>query len=189
MPPPSGCPFPLRHGEPAAASLAAVRGALRGPGPLADPLVHRPHGEPYKGFSIACYMLGYGVIRLFHRVRAAARQGARIRRVWIPDRPGQASENFYRQFTWFNFTTGQILNVLLVAVAVILMAVFSVPGAVDDFRPRDPAADRTQAPKEGEVTEGPASNGRCDTASYLILLRKWIASTWTTMPQPYSIHA
>jgi hypothetical protein len=48
-------------------------------------------------------------------------------------------DNFVSQFTWFNFTTGQILNVLLVAAAVILMVVFSA-------RARH-AADAPEAPR------------------------------------------
>ena len=80
--------------------------------------------RPYKGFSIALYMMGYGIIRFF------------IEYVRQPDKgmgPGGYGypivlvklDNFYSQFTWFNFTTGQILNVLLVAAAVVLMLLFS----------------------------------------------------------------
>jgi len=80
--------------------------------------------RPYKGFSIALYMLGYGIIRFF------------LEYVRQPDKgmgPGgygypivlQKLGNFYSQFSWFNFTTGQILNVLLIAAAVVLMLWFS----------------------------------------------------------------
>lgn len=80
--------------------------------------------RPYKGFSIALYMMGYGIIRFF------------IEYVRQPDKgmgPGGWGypivlvklDNYYSQFTWFNFTTGQILNVLLVAASVVLMLLFS----------------------------------------------------------------
>jgi phosphatidylglycerol---prolipoprotein diacylglyceryl transferase len=79
--------------------------------------------RPYKGFVIGMYMIGYGVIRFF------------LEYVRQPDRgigPGgwgypivlQHLENFQSQFSWVNFTTGQILNVLLVAAGFVMMAVF-----------------------------------------------------------------
>ncbi len=79
--------------------------------------------SPYKGFTTACYIMGYGIIRFFIEY---ARQ---------PDKgigPGGFGypiilaplDNYYAQFSFFNFTTGQILNVLMIAAAVIMMAVF-----------------------------------------------------------------
>lgn len=93
--------------------------------------------RPYKGFSVACYMLGYGVIRFF------------IEYVRQPDRGiGRGGfgypivlvklDNFYSQFTFFNFTTGQILNVLLIAAAVVVMLVLS--------RRKSPAASEVETP-------------------------------------------
>jgi phosphatidylglycerol---prolipoprotein diacylglyceryl transferase len=80
--------------------------------------------RPYKGFSIALYMMGYGIIRFF------------LEYLRQPDKgmgPGGWGypivlvklDNYYSQFTWFNFTTGQILNVLLIAASVVLMLLFS----------------------------------------------------------------
>ena len=80
--------------------------------------------RPYKGFSIACYMLGYGVIRFFIEYVRQPDKGLGFGGYGYPIVLVKL-QNFYSQFTWFNFTTGQILNVLLVAVALILMAVFS----------------------------------------------------------------
>jgi len=79
--------------------------------------------SPYKGFTTACYIMGYGIIRFFIEY---ARQ---------PDKgigPGGFGypiilaplDNYYAQFSFFNFTTGQILNVLMIVAAVIMMAVF-----------------------------------------------------------------
>jgi phosphatidylglycerol:prolipoprotein diacylglycerol transferase len=79
--------------------------------------------KPYKGFVICWYMIGYGIIRFFIEY---ARQ---------PDKglgPGgfgypiilQPLGNYYSQVSLFNFTTGQILNVLLIAAAVVMMAIF-----------------------------------------------------------------
>jgi phosphatidylglycerol:prolipoprotein diacylglycerol transferase len=80
--------------------------------------------RPYKGFSIACYMLGYGVIRFFIEYVRQPDKGMGFGGYGYPIVLVKL-ENFYSQFTWFNFTTGQILNILLIAAAVILMAVFS----------------------------------------------------------------
>ena len=79
--------------------------------------------KPYKGFVIACYMMGYGVIRFFIEYARQPDKGIGsggygypiILRRWTTT---------IAQFSWFNFTTGQILNVLLIAAAVIMMAVF-----------------------------------------------------------------
>src|SRR5208283_1495223 len=80
--------------------------------------------RPYKGFSIACYMLGYGVIRFFIEYVRQPDKGIGFGGYGYPITLVKL-DNFYSQFTWFNFTTGQILNVLLIAAAIILMAVFS----------------------------------------------------------------
>ena len=150
--------------------------------------------RPYKGFSIACYMLGYGVIRFFIEYVRQPDKGIGFGGYGYPSR-SCTLDNFYRQFTWFNFTTGQILNVLLIAAAVILMAVFSARAQRTARHARGAAPDRAKAPEEGEVDRGArpgrtrAPIGRCDSTSYSILLRKWIASTSTTMPRPYSIRA
>ena len=80
--------------------------------------------RPYKGFSIACYMLGYGVIRFFIEYVRQPDKGMGYGGYGYPITFVHL-DNFVSQFTWFNFTTGQILNVLLIAAALILMAVFS----------------------------------------------------------------
>jgi phosphatidylglycerol:prolipoprotein diacylglycerol transferase len=80
--------------------------------------------RPYKGFSIACYMLGYGLIRFFIEYVRQPDKGMGFGGYGYPITLVKL-DNFYSQFTWFNFTTGQILNVLLIVTAIILMAVFS----------------------------------------------------------------
>ena len=80
--------------------------------------------RPYKGFSIAFYMLGYGVIRFFIEYVRQPDKGIGLGGYGYPITFVHL-DNYISQFTWFNFTTGQILNVLLIAAAVILMAVFS----------------------------------------------------------------
>jgi phosphatidylglycerol:prolipoprotein diacylglycerol transferase len=94
--------------------------------------------RPYKGFSIAFYMLGYGVIRFFIEYIRQPDKGLGFGGYGYPITLVHL-DNFTSQFTWFNFTTGQILNVLLIAAAVILMAVFSA-------RARRPA-DSPEAPR------------------------------------------
>jgi phosphatidylglycerol:prolipoprotein diacylglycerol transferase len=80
--------------------------------------------RPYKGFSIACYMLGYGIIRFFIEYVRQPDKGIGMGGYGYPIVLVKL-ENFYSQFTWFNFTTGQILNVLLIAAAVITMLFLS----------------------------------------------------------------
>jgi phosphatidylglycerol:prolipoprotein diacylglycerol transferase len=80
--------------------------------------------RPYKGFSVACYMLGYGVIRFFIEYVRQPDKGLGFGGYGYPITLVKL-DNFSSQFTWFNFTTGQILNVLLIAAALILMAVLS----------------------------------------------------------------
>ncbi|MGO9310472.1 MAG: prolipoprotein diacylglyceryl transferase [Spirochaetia bacterium] len=93
--------------------------------------------RPYKGFSIACYMLGYGVIRFFIEYVRQPDKGMGFGGYGYPITLVKL-DNFYSQFTWFNFTTGQILNVLLIAAAVILMAVFSARARRTDAAPETP---------------------------------------------------
>jgi phosphatidylglycerol:prolipoprotein diacylglycerol transferase len=80
--------------------------------------------RPYKGFSIACYMLGYGVIRFFIEYVRQPDKGIGMGGYGYPIVLVKL-ENFYSQFTLFNFTTGQILNVLLIAAAVVVMLLLS----------------------------------------------------------------
>jgi phosphatidylglycerol---prolipoprotein diacylglyceryl transferase len=73
--------------------------------------------KPYNGFVIAWYMIGYGVFRFFiEYARQPDRQiGFPIVLVHLGN-PGE--------FSWFNFTMGQILNVVLIAAAVIALFAF-----------------------------------------------------------------
>ena len=91
--------------------------------------------RPYRGFSVACYMLGYGVIRFFIEYVRQPDKGIGLGGYGYPITFVHL-DNFVSQFTWFNFTTGQILNVLLIAAAVILMAVFSARAGARPTRPR-----------------------------------------------------
>ncbi|MGA2611886.1 MAG: prolipoprotein diacylglyceryl transferase [Spirochaetia bacterium] len=73
--------------------------------------------KPYNGVVIAWYMIGYGVFRFFIEYAREPDKGIGFPITLVPlSSPGQ--------FSWFNFTTGQILNVLLIAGAVIALAVF-----------------------------------------------------------------
>ena len=112
-------------------------------------MVHHQKARPYKGFSIACYMLGYGVIRFFIEYVRQPDKGLGFGGYGYPITFVHL-DNFVSQFTWFNFTTGQILNVLLIAAAVILMAVFSAR-ARRGRRARGAAPNGPKAPQEGEV--------------------------------------
>jgi phosphatidylglycerol:prolipoprotein diacylglycerol transferase len=75
--------------------------------------------RPYKGFSIACYMLGYAVIRFFIEYVREPDKGIGYPITLVP------LSNYYSQWSPLNFTTGQILNLILVAASLVMMAVFS----------------------------------------------------------------
>ena len=91
--------------------------------------------NPYNGFVIAWYMIGYGVIRFF--IEYAREPDRRIGYpiTLVP------KDNPLTQFSWFNFTTGQILNVLLIGGAVIAM--FAFPPGRARRRPRKPGRRRS----------------------------------------------
>ena len=79
--------------------------------------------RPYKGFVIACYCIGYAVFRFFIEYtrqpdKGLGPGGFGYPIVLVP------LDNYYSQFSFFNFTTGQILNVLMIAAAVVMMAIF-----------------------------------------------------------------
>jgi phosphatidylglycerol---prolipoprotein diacylglyceryl transferase len=80
--------------------------------------------KPYKGFVIACYALGYGVIRFFIEYTRQPDKGIGLGGYGYP-LILQPLDNYLSQFSWFNFSTGQILNVLMIAAAFIMMAAFS----------------------------------------------------------------
>ena len=80
--------------------------------------------KPYKGFVIACYAVGYGVIRFFIEYARQPDRGIGFGGYGYPIIL-QPLDNFLGQFSWFNFSTGQILNVLLILTGVIMMAIFS----------------------------------------------------------------
>jgi phosphatidylglycerol:prolipoprotein diacylglycerol transferase len=66
---------------------------------------------------IAWYMIGYGVFRFFIEYAREPDKGIGFPITLVPlNGPGQ--------FSWFNFTTGQILNVLLIAAAAVALAAF-----------------------------------------------------------------
>ncbi|HEY9593480.1 MAG TPA: prolipoprotein diacylglyceryl transferase [Spirochaetia bacterium] len=79
--------------------------------------------KPYKGFVLACYILGYGVIRFFIEYVRQPDKGIGFLGAGYPIIL-QPLDNYVSQFSFFNFTTGQILNVLMIVAAFILMAAF-----------------------------------------------------------------
>jgi phosphatidylglycerol---prolipoprotein diacylglyceryl transferase len=79
--------------------------------------------KPYKGFVICWYMIGYGIIRFFIEYARQPDKGLGFGGFGYPIIL-QPLGNYYSQVSLFNFTTGQILNVLLIGAAVIMMAIF-----------------------------------------------------------------
>jgi phosphatidylglycerol:prolipoprotein diacylglycerol transferase len=80
--------------------------------------------KPYKGFVVACYVLGYGVIRFFIEYVRQPDKGIGFGGYGYPI-IFQRLENYYSQFSWVNFTTGQILNFIIIIAAFVMMALFS----------------------------------------------------------------
>jgi phosphatidylglycerol:prolipoprotein diacylglycerol transferase len=93
--------------------------------------------RPFKGFVVACYIMGYGVFRFFIEYTREPDFGIGypISLVHL--------ENPVIQFSWFNFTTGQILCFIMIVAAVALMFVFR-------------ARSRSQAP----LPDAPQPTGR-----------------------------
>ncbi len=92
--------------------------------------------KPFDGFVIAWYMIGYGVFRFFIEY-------AREPDLWMGFPILLVHrDNPLTQFSWFNFTTGQILNLLLIAGAVIALLAFRARarGAVPQEKGPKPSA-------------------------------------------------
>jgi phosphatidylglycerol---prolipoprotein diacylglyceryl transferase len=73
--------------------------------------------KPFKGFVVACYIMGYGIFRFFIEYTREPDIG-----IGYPitfqrlENPGQ--------FSFFNFSTGQILCFIMIAAAVVCLVVF-----------------------------------------------------------------
>ncbi len=74
--------------------------------------------RPFKGFQIACYMLGYGIIRFVIEYTRQPDAGIDWPIMLVP------LENTVTQFSAFNFSTGQILCFLMIVAGVVLLFVF-----------------------------------------------------------------
>ncbi len=87
--------------------------------------------RPFKGFVLVCYVAGYAIFRFFIEYAREPDIGIGYPITLVP------LENTIVQFSPYNFTTGQILNVLMLAAAAVCFFIF-----------RDLAAKR--APAGGE---------------------------------------
>ncbi len=74
--------------------------------------------RPFKGFMIACYIIGYGIIRFFIEYTREPDTGIGYPIMLVP------LENPVIQFTPFNFTTGQILCFLMIVAGLVCLFVF-----------------------------------------------------------------
>jgi len=74
--------------------------------------------RPFKGFQIACYVLGYGIIRFVIEYTRQPDAGIDWPIMLVP------LENPVTQFSAFNFSTGQILCFLMIVAGVVLLFVF-----------------------------------------------------------------
>ena len=75
--------------------------------------------KPFKGFVVGCYVIGYGIVRFFIEYARQPDIGIDfpIKLLDIPN-PG------YVYLTPWNFTTGQILNILMIAVGIASLIIF-----------------------------------------------------------------
>jgi phosphatidylglycerol:prolipoprotein diacylglycerol transferase len=74
--------------------------------------------RPFKGFMIACYIMGYGVIRFAIEYVREPDIGIGYPITLVP------LENTITQFSPFNFSTGQILCFLMVAAGLVCLFMF-----------------------------------------------------------------
>ena len=79
--------------------------------------------KPYKGFVLACYVLGYGIFRFFIEYTRQPDKGIGYGGYGFPIIL-QPLDNYQSQVSFFNFSTGQILNVIMIVAALIMMAAF-----------------------------------------------------------------
>lgn len=71
--------------------------------------------KPYKGFVIACYLLGYATVRFFIEYVRQPDEGIGFPITLV------RLDNPIAQFSFLNFTTGQILNLLMIIAAVVFL--------------------------------------------------------------------
>jgi phosphatidylglycerol:prolipoprotein diacylglycerol transferase len=74
--------------------------------------------RPFKGFMVACYIMGYGVIRFFIEYVREPDIGIGYPITLVP------LENTITQFSPFNFSTGQILCFIMVVAGLACLFVF-----------------------------------------------------------------
>jgi phosphatidylglycerol:prolipoprotein diacylglycerol transferase len=74
--------------------------------------------RPFKGFQLACYVLGYGIIRFVIEYTRQPDAGIDWPIMLVP------LENTVTQFSPFNFSTGQILCFLMIVAGIVLLFAF-----------------------------------------------------------------
>ncbi len=94
---------------------------------------------PYKGFVIAWYLLGYGIVRFFIEYVRQPDRGIGFPIALVPLKDPS-------QFSPFNFSTGQILNLLMIAAGLVCLAVFRARArrSIPQASPRSPSAHRVR---------------------------------------------
>ncbi len=75
--------------------------------------------RPFKGFLIGCYIIGYGIIRFFIEYVREPDLG-----IGFPIKLVDIENPTYRLLSPWNFTTGQILNVLMILGGIAALLVF-----------------------------------------------------------------
>jgi phosphatidylglycerol---prolipoprotein diacylglyceryl transferase len=93
--------------------------------------------KPYKGFVIAIYVIGYAVFRFLIEYTRQPDKGLGPGGFGYPIVLAPL-ENYYAQFSPFNFTTGQILNVLMIVGALIMIGFLGARARRQEQLPASP---------------------------------------------------
>jgi phosphatidylglycerol:prolipoprotein diacylglycerol transferase len=93
--------------------------------------------KPYKGFVLACYVLGYGIIRFLIEYTRQPDRGIGYGGYGFPILL-QPLDNYLSQFSYLNLSTGQLLNVIMIVAAFIMMAAFKARAARPAAQPDAP---------------------------------------------------
>jgi phosphatidylglycerol:prolipoprotein diacylglycerol transferase len=90
--------------------------------------------KPFKGFIVCCYTLGYGLFRFFIEYTREPDKWIGPGGFGYPIMLVPVTDPTY-QFSFFNFTTGQILNVIMIVAAIVLMFIFREKARLDAPKP------------------------------------------------------
>jgi phosphatidylglycerol---prolipoprotein diacylglyceryl transferase len=92
--------------------------------------------KPFKGFVIALYVMGYAIFRFLIEYTRQPDKGLGPEGLGYPIRLVPLADA--SQFSLLNFSTGQILNVLMIAFAVVMILVLRARARRPELKPASP---------------------------------------------------